>query len=110
MKCGKQCFKMISVSSDRIFAANVPLWDFVDRKTTTGEVRIKSKRQWNEHLKRVGQVEAPNAPPSKESIASVERTQKMQAKQELKKAVVAAVKDKKHIRETKQKILNRKGG
>lgn len=110
MSCGSECFKLLSVNSSQIFAASVPLWDFIDEKTTNSPVRIKSKRQWQEHLKRVGQIEAPNDPPSKESIASVERTKKMIAKRELKAAVVAAVKDKGYIKQVKQKILSRKGG
>lgn len=104
-KCGYQCFKMISVRADQIFAANVPLYDFVDEKTTTGKVRIRSKHEWNEHLKRVGQIEAPNDPPSRASIESNERTKKMVAKRELKETIVKSVKDKKYIRELKEKTL-----
>lgn len=103
MKCGGECYKLISVNPDNIFAANVPLYDFVDEKTTNKKIRFKSKTGWNEHLKRIGQVEAPNTPPSAMEIASAERTQRLVAKRELKAAVVAAVKDKKHIREVKQK-------
>lgn len=107
MKCGAECFKLISVSPDQIFAASVPLYDFVDHKTTIKPVRIKSKREWNDHLKRIGQREAPNTPPSQASIDSENRTRKMVAKRELKEAVVKAVKDKKHIREMKQKYAQK---
>ena len=111
MKCGYQAFRMISVGSDQIFAANVPLYDFVDYKTTTQPTRIRSKREWNEHLKRVGQVEAPNTPPTKAQLESEERTKKMVAKRELKETIVKAVKDKRYIREVKQKTLQTaKGG
>lgn len=109
MRCGGECFKRISVSPDNIFASSTPLYDFVDQKTTHVPVRIKSKRQWQEHLKRVGQIEAPNTPPTKQEIESKERTRKMVAKRELKEVVVSAVKDKKFIKEVKSKILN-KGG
>lgn len=110
LSCGSQCFKLLSVDPSQIFAANVPLYDFIDRKTTTQPVRIKSKRQWHEHLKRVGQIEASNEVPSSESIVSAERTRKMVAKRELKEAVIASVKDKGHIKQVKQKILSGKGG
>lgn len=103
--CGCECHKMISVAPDQIFAASVPLYDFVDLKTTTKPVRIKSKRQWHNHLKKVGQVEASNTAPSKSEIESNNRTKNMVAKRELKEAVVASVKDKKHIRETKARVL-----
>lgn len=109
MKCGSECYKTISVNPDQIFAASVPLYDFVDHKTTTQPVRIRSKREWNEHLKRVGQIEASNTPPSRQSIESADRTKKMVAKRELKEAIVTAVKDKRHIKQLKQKIL-KKGG
>lgn len=110
MKCGGECYKLISVNPEQIFAAKIPLWDFVDEKTTHGKVRIKSKKQWKEHLKRVGQVEAPNTPPTQSQIDSENRTKKMVAKKQLREAVVTAVKDKKHIKETKQKILSKRGG
>lgn len=107
MKCGKQCFKLLSVSPDQIFAPSIPLYDFVDEKTTTGKVRIKSKRQWQEHLKKVGQREAPNVAPTKAQLDSESRTQRMVAKRELKETIVKAVKDKKHIREVKQKYASK---
>lgn len=110
MRCGSECFKLISVSPDQIFAANVPLYDFVDHKTTTKPVRIQSKRQWHEHLKRVGQREAPNTPPTPQEIASQERTATMERKRETRKAIVEAVKDKRHINQMKQKILQKGGG
>lgn len=110
-KCGYQSFKMISVRPDQIFAASVPLYDFVDEKTTTSKVRIRSKREWNEHLKRVGQIEAPNTAPTKAQLESHDRTKKMVAKRELKETIVQAVKDKRYIKEVKQKALQTaKGG
>lgn len=107
MSCGHECFKLLSVSPSQIFAANVPLWDFVDEKTTRNKVRIKSKRQWQEHLKRVGQIEAPNTPPTQAQIDSDKRTKNMVAKRELKETIVKAVKDKKHIREFKQQYASK---
>ena len=109
--CRGACIKLIGMGSEIIgMNGGKATYDFVDFKTTGRPVVINSKRQWNEHLKRVGQIEAPNTPPSASSIASEERTKKMVAKRELKQAVVAAVKDKKHIREMKQKILQGKRG
>ncbi len=108
MDCGEECCRMISARPDQIFAASVPLYDFVDHKTTTKPVRIKSKREWNEHLKRVGQIEASNTPPSRQSIESADRTKKMVAKRELRQAVVSAVKDKRHIKKIKETL--KKGG
>lgn len=110
MRCGCECFKLISVSPDQIFAPSIPLYDFVDHKTTPNPVRIKSKTQWHEHLKRIGQIEAPNTPPTINELAAVDRTKKMVAKRELREAVVKVVKNKRHIREVKQKIMNMKGG
>lgn len=109
-KCRGACIKLIGTGSE-IMGMNggKGLYDFVDFKTTTHPVRIHSKRQWQEHLKRVGQIEAPNSPPSAASIASEERTKKMVAKRELKEAVVSAVKDKRHIAKIKQKVLSSKG-
>lgn len=104
-KCGYQCFKMISVKSDQIFAANAPLYDFVDYKTSIKPVRISSKRQWHDHLRNVGQIEAPNTAPTKSQMESDVRTKKMVAKRELKETVIKAVKDKKHIKEFKQQTL-----
>lgn len=109
-KCGSECFKLISINVSNIFAASVPLYDFVDHKTTTSPVRIKSKRQWNEHLKRVGQYETSNEAPTKQHIESAERSKKWQAKRELRETIVKAVTDKKHIQETKEKILNSRKG
>ncbi len=110
-KCRGACIKLIGTGSEIVgMVGGKGLYDFVDFKTTTQPVKINSKRQWQEHLKRLGQIEAPNAPPSASSIASEQRTKKMVAKRELKEAVVAAVKDKKHIRELKQKILKKGGG
>lgn len=106
MKCGNECIKLVGTSCN-VFAATVPLYDFVDNKTTIKPVRIKSKRQWQEHLKRIGQVEASNEAPSRASIESTERTKKMVAKRELKDAIVKSVKDKKHIREVKQKYASK---
>lgn len=109
--CRGACVKLIGTGS-QITGMNGGrgLYDFVDFKTTGRPVVINSKREWRDHLKRVGQIEAPNTPPTANEIAAQTRTKKMVAKRELKEAVVKAVKDKRHIRETKQKIMQRKGG
>lgn len=101
--CGVESLDRLIGRGEYVFAASVPLYDFVDHKTTAQPVRIQSKRQWHEHLKRVGQIEAPNTPPTPAQLASAERTKKMVAKKETRAAIVEAVKDKRHINEVKQK-------
>lgn len=110
-KCRGACVKLIGTGS-QIMGMNggAGLYDFVDFKTTTKPVRIHTKRQWREHLKRVGQIEAPNKPPSNSEVESFNRTKNMVAKRELKETIVKAVKDKRHIKEVKQKILKKIGG
>lgn len=108
--CRGACIKLIGIGSE-ITGMNDGhgLYDFVDHKTTHKPVIINNKRQWKDHLKRVGQIEAPNTTPTKTQIEAEQRTKKMVAKKELKETIIKAVKDKRYIKETKQKILQ-KGG
>lgn len=107
--CHKNTLDRLIGDGSNVLIPATGLYDFVDHKTTHSPKRINSKRQWQDHLKRIGQIEAPNTAPTKEQIVSEQRTKRMVAKRELKEAIVSAVKDKKHINEVKQKIL-RKGG
>lgn len=105
-KCRSACIKLIGTGGEIMgLAGGRGLYDFVDYKTTTKPIKFNTKRQWKEHLKRIGQVEAPNTPPTQAQIDSDKRTKKMYAKRELREAIVEAVKDKRHIKETKQKIM-----
>lgn len=108
--CKRQTLYRLIGRGDNVIIPTTGLYDFVDEKTTRGKVRINSKRQWKEHLKRVGQIEAPNTLPTRSQIESEQRTKRMVAKRELKETIVKAVKDKRYINETKQKILSKRGG
>ena len=107
-KCRGACVKLLSAGAEISgMRGGSGLYDFVDYKTTGKPIRIHNKRQWNDHLKRIGQIQASDAPPSASEIASTERTKKMYMKRELKETIVKAVKDKKHINEVKQKYASK---
>ena len=103
-KCRGACIKLIG-QGNYIGGMNGgrATYDFVDYNTTGKPVKINSKRQWQQHLKSHGlNDDVPND--TKNLNLSKPTVDKAKIKRETKEAIVAAVKDKKHIAETKQKV------
>lgn len=74
-RCGGKCIKLIGTGQQIMgMAAGRGLYDFVDTNTTGKPVRIHSKRQWNDHLKRLGMNDdVKNDPFTKSDMEAMQR-------------------------------------
>ncbi len=105
-KCRGSCIKLIGTGS---FISGMnggrSTYDFIDYNTTGKPVEIKSKRQWDNHLKAHGlNDDVPNTPPKMSDLKSGVAIDKKKQKLETHQAIVAAVKDKKFKSEIKKTI------
>lgn len=104
-KCRGACIKLISAGEGGFIGmkGGHDTYDFVDYNTTGKPVKINNKRQWKEHLKLHGlNDDVPNDTKNLKFTKTTVDKEKM--KRETKAAIVSAVKDKKHIKETKLKV------
>ena len=87
------------------------LYNFIDYNTTGRPVVINSKGQWKRHLKQHGlHDDISQSPMKRGDLKEGMNVDKNRMKRELKDTIGKAIMDKKHMQETKQKILNSKGG
>jgi predicted nucleic acid-binding Zn ribbon protein len=97
--CGCTCIKLIS-EDVRFCGVNGKnnLYDFVDYKTTGQPVKISSKRQWKEHLRKLNMNDdVKNDPYTKSDVEAIQRREmrKKEAKRrEIKKDVIEVIKKK----------------
>lgn len=117
--CGGFCIKLVGTGSEISgMDAGRCTYDFVDFNTTGKPVVINNKKQWKEHLRRHGlHDDVKNTPYTKSEITYMEQKEKnknLESKRKIKEAVTEAVRDKRHIEETKKKykkiLQNQKGG
>jgi putative FmdB family regulatory protein len=107
-KCRGACVKLIGTGEGGIMgmSGGRATYDFVDFNTTGKPVHIKSKRQWQQHLKSHGlHDDVPNTPIKRDQLKEgMVNVDKAKMKRETREAIVKAVKDKKFKSEIKQKI------
>lgn len=113
-KCGGNCSKLIGRGQNIMgMAGGRGLYDFVDINTTGQPIRINSKRQWKDHLKRHGlNDDVQNSPYTKaqlESRLQEKNIDKQRNKKEIKKLVVEAYKQRKspHAKQRVKEVLKK---
>lgn len=107
--CRGACIKLMGGAEGGFIGMNggKSTYDFIDYNTTGKPVLIRSKKEWNNHLKKYGlNDDVPNDP--KEMARQIKpgmlNVDKNKMKKETRKAIIESVKDKKFISETKQKV------
>lgn len=105
-KCRGACIKLIGTGENISgMCGGRATYDFIDYNTTGKPVAIKSKRQWQNHLKKHGlHDDVPNTPLKMSDLKEGVAIDKKKQKEETRQAIVAAVKDKKFKSEIKQTI------
>ena len=114
--CGETCIKLISGNPEFIGVdGTAQLYNFVDYNTTGKPVPISSRKQWKNHLKKLGlHDEIKNDPYTKselDRIVQKKNNDKLVKRKEIKKSLVEVYKQRNssQFKERVQKVI-KKGG